>query len=134
MRKESLVIIIFIGSFFFGSGALMVLIAASIGSYHAIWIIFFDAMAAIWPALCGGCDFRENNSDLIDYDRTRVFIVFKDLGFFLMATFLITGTTLPVILHHNYALSYAATQLSLVGGTFILISVLIFIRFFVYKP
>ena len=65
LGKRYIVPVILAGSFFLGSGILMILLASTLpsGSYHALWTVLFNIMALIWPQLCRGCDFREAHLD-----------------------------------------------------------------------
>lgn len=54
----------------------------------------------------------------------------RDLGYFMAGAFLIAGYLVPLYLHHMRELYLSATLLSMAGGTSIICSVLVFIRFF----
>ena len=53
-------------SIFIGSGILMILLAASLDSFHSLWTVFLDCFAFIWPTMCDGCNFTEMGSGFED--------------------------------------------------------------------
>lgn len=53
----------------------------------------------------------------------------RDLGYFLTGAFVIAGYTIPLYLHHLAQVYLSTVVLTLAGGTCIICSVMVFIRF-----
>lgn len=65
--------------------------------------------------------------------QKSVFQNWRDFGYFLAGAFLIAGFAVPIYLHHTYVIPLISALLTIGGGTSIICSVLIFMRFFVIK-
>ena len=129
IKPGYVLLIIAICALFLGSGILMILLAASLDSYHSLWTVFLDCFALMWPTLCDGCNF----TDIHHHDYSNPLENMKDFGFFLAGAFILAGFILPIYLHHIRVLSLAASILSLAGGTLILSAALIFMKYFIIK-
>jgi hypothetical protein len=62
-----------------------------------------------------------------------VFKNWRDFGYFLAGAFMIAGFSVPIYLHHTYSMPLTGAILTIAGGTSIICSILIFMRFFVIK-
>lgn len=127
IKPGYVLVVIAVSALFFGSGVLMILLAASLDSFHSLWTVLLDCFALLWPTMCGGCDFQNM------YDERNSLENMKDLGFFLSGGFLVSGFILPIYLHHIRVVSLVAAMLSIGGGTCILAAVMIFLKYFVIK-
>ena len=120
--------ILFANAILAASGIMLVLVSAF--QYNNFWpiiIIIIDLFAVAWPSICGGCSMDEHNTlygSGFEENEGPASISWILLGFFVTI-----GYAIPIELYRTKSLSQIPTYMTILGGTIILSSVLVYIRF-----
>lgn len=121
MNKCTIAILI-VNSIFCSIGILLVLIACiQYSTWWPLLTITVHGLAVLFPVMCGGCNFNDNNIDLFSTN-------FELVSWLFVGIFVITGYAIPSILRRASIIPEVGLILTFSGGTILLISILIFVR------
>jgi hypothetical protein len=110
-------------SMLLASGILLILVPCiQYDNWWPLLTIFVLFLAILFPMMCGGCSpDTENNEELV-----LISWVFTGM-------FIVTGYSIPSILLRGKYIPEAGLIFSTVGGTVILLSILVFVRIIYFK-
>ena len=133
-------IIIIINSIFLACGILMIIIPNIINSnWYSLLAIFLFGFSIIFPLLCNALNISGGYSSgdlfLMDDDddaNGNALENGKALSWFLTGLTVVFGYSIPFLLWANKEMPILNMSLSMGGGTIILISIGIFVRYILY--
>ena len=117
--------ILFANAILAASGIMLVLVSAfQYSNFWPIVIIVIDIFAVTWPTMCGGCSISDD-----DYYGSSYSDGHASFSWVLLGIFITVGYAIPIELYRTNSLTEMATYMTILGGTIILASILMYIRF-----
>lgn len=114
-------------SMLLASGILLILVPCiQYDNWWPLLTIFVLFLAILFPMMCGGCS--PSAMDDTEYNEELVLISWVFTGMFV-----VTGYAIPSILLRGKYIPEAGLIYSTVGGTVILLSILVFVRIIYFK-